>query len=160
VLGRSQATDEELPTTLVSIEAAMNSRPITQDAKDALTPAHFLCGANLKTLPYTTEPQREGNLKKTHQRTGRRLLETMGEGISHGANMLPANLSTKGEDREGPNRRHRPSPRGSAPQTHVGEDPGGGAEGGERRGHENGCTPWGERKCPGLPVPAGHSRGG
>jgi hypothetical protein len=35
VLGRSQATDEELATTLVSIEAAMNSRPITQDTEDA-----------------------------------------------------------------------------------------------------------------------------
>ena len=71
VLGRSQATDEELATTLVKIEAALNSRPITQDAEDALTPAHFLCGAKLTTLPFTTEPQREGNLKKTHQRTKR-----------------------------------------------------------------------------------------
>jgi len=71
VLGRSQATDEELATTLVSIEAALNSRPITQDTEDALTPAHFLCGAKLTTLPSTTEPQRECNLKKTHQRTKR-----------------------------------------------------------------------------------------
>ena len=71
VLGRSQATDEQLATTLVSIEAALNSRPITQHTEDALTPAHFLCGAKLTTLPSTTEPQREGNLKKTHQRTKR-----------------------------------------------------------------------------------------
>ena len=70
-LGQSQATDEELATTLVSIEAALNSRPITQDTEDALTPAHFLCGAKLTTLPSTTEPQTEGNLKKTHQRTKR-----------------------------------------------------------------------------------------
>jgi len=71
VLGQSQATDEELATTLVSIEAALNSRPITQDTEDALTPAHFLCGAKLTTLPSTTELQSEGNLKKTHQRTKR-----------------------------------------------------------------------------------------
>jgi hypothetical protein len=89
VLGQSQATDEELATTLVSIEelattlvsieelattlvsieAALNSRLITQDTKDTLTPAHFLCGVKLTTLPSTTEPQTEGNLKKTHQRT-------------------------------------------------------------------------------------------
>jgi len=54
VLGRSQATDEELATTLVSIEAALNSRLITQNIEDALTPAHFLCGAKLTTLPSTT----------------------------------------------------------------------------------------------------------
>jgi hypothetical protein len=32
---------------------------------------------------------------------------------------------------------------------HVEVGPGGGAEGGERRSHENGCTPWGERNCSG-----------
>jgi len=69
ILGQSQATDEELDATLVSIEAALNSRSITQDTEDALTPAHFLCGAKLTTLSSTTEPQTEGNLKKTHQRT-------------------------------------------------------------------------------------------
>ena len=42
VLEQSQATDEELATTLVNIEAALNSRPITQDTEDAITPAHFL----------------------------------------------------------------------------------------------------------------------
>jgi hypothetical protein len=71
VLGWSQATDEELATTLVSIEAALNSRPITQDVENVLTPAHFLCGAKLTTLPSTTEPQKGGNLKKSHQRTKR-----------------------------------------------------------------------------------------
>jgi hypothetical protein len=69
VLGRSRATDEELATTLVSIEAALNSRPIRQDVEDVLTPAHFLCGAQLTTLPSTTEPQKGGNLRKAHQRT-------------------------------------------------------------------------------------------
>jgi len=53
------------------MEAALNSRPITQDTEDALTTAHFLCGAKLTTLTSTTEPQREGNLNKIHQRTKR-----------------------------------------------------------------------------------------
>jgi len=39
---------------------------------------------------------------------------------------------------------------------HVGENPSGRAEGGERRGHENGCTPWGERNYSGPPDPAAH----
>jgi len=68
VLGRSQATDEELATTLVNIEAAMNSRPITHDTEDALTPGHFLCGERLTTLLSRTQPQMERNLKKAHQR--------------------------------------------------------------------------------------------
>jgi hypothetical protein len=68
VLGRSQATDEELATTLVNIEAALNSRPITLDTEDGLTPAHLLCGERL-TLPSGTKPQTERNLTKAHQRT-------------------------------------------------------------------------------------------
>jgi hypothetical protein len=46
VLGKTLATDEDLRTIPINIEAVLNSRPITQD-EDALTPAHFLCGANL-----------------------------------------------------------------------------------------------------------------
>ena len=84
VLVRSQATEEELTTTLVSIEAALNSRTITQDTKDALTSAHFLFGANLTTLSSTTEPQRE-EYTTEDQENGRRLLETLGIGTSHGA---------------------------------------------------------------------------
>jgi hypothetical protein len=56
VLGRTQATDEELATTLVNIEAALNSRPVTQDTEDALTPAHFLCGERLTAVPSGIEP--------------------------------------------------------------------------------------------------------
>jgi hypothetical protein len=69
VLGWSQATDEELTTTLVNIEAALNSRPITQDTEDTLTPAHFLCVERLTVLPSGTEPEMERNLTKAHQRT-------------------------------------------------------------------------------------------
>ena len=67
VLGLSQVTDEELATTLVNIEAALNSRPITQDTEDALTPAHFLCGERLTKLPAGKEPQMERNITKAHQ---------------------------------------------------------------------------------------------
>jgi len=69
VLGRSQTTHEELATTVVNIEAALNSRPITQDTDDALTPAHLLCGERLRALPSGTEPQIERNLTKAHQST-------------------------------------------------------------------------------------------
>ena len=66
VLGHSQVTDD---TTLVDIEATLNSRPITQNTEDALTPAHFLCGETLTVLPSGTEPQIEKNLTKAQQRT-------------------------------------------------------------------------------------------
>jgi hypothetical protein len=69
VLRRSQATDVELATTLVNIEAAVISRPINQNTEDALRPAHFLCGERLTALPSGTEPQIEKNLTNAHQRT-------------------------------------------------------------------------------------------
>jgi len=69
VLGKTLATDKELSTTLTNVEAVLNSRPITQDAEDALTPAYFLCGAKLTALPSTIMPTGNENLKKTHQRT-------------------------------------------------------------------------------------------
>ena len=69
MLGRSEATDEELATIIVNIEAALNSRPITQDTEDALTPVHFLCGEKLTAIPSGTEPKMERNLTKAHQRT-------------------------------------------------------------------------------------------
>jgi len=69
ILGWSQATDEGLVTTVVNIEAALNSRPITQDTEDALTPAHLLSGETLRTLPSVTEPQTETKLTKAHQKT-------------------------------------------------------------------------------------------
>ena len=43
VLGRSQVDAEGLQTILLGIEAALNSRPITQDDEnETFTPAHFL----------------------------------------------------------------------------------------------------------------------
>jgi hypothetical protein len=64
ILGRSRLTEEQLNTTLVSIEAAVNSRPITQgEDSAALTPAHFLIG-RLVTIPKGTEPTPRQNLAK------------------------------------------------------------------------------------------------
>ena len=65
VLGKSSLTEEQLNTTLVSIEAAVNSRPITQDGdSDALTPAHFLIGEGLVTIPTGPEPEIRKDLAK------------------------------------------------------------------------------------------------
>jgi hypothetical protein len=55
MLGLSQATDEELATTHINNEAALNSRPITQDTEDALTQDYFLCGERLKALSSETD---------------------------------------------------------------------------------------------------------
>ena len=51
VLGKRQVDDEKMNTILASIEAAFNSRPLTQDdGPEALTPAHFLHGGRLTTI--------------------------------------------------------------------------------------------------------------
>jgi hypothetical protein len=71
VLGKTLASEEELGTILINIEAVLNSRPITQEAEDALTPAHFLCGAKLTALPSPRQPACNESLKKTHQRTAK-----------------------------------------------------------------------------------------
>jgi hypothetical protein len=66
--------------------------PITQDIENALTPAHFLCGERLTALLSGTEPQMG---KKSHEgapkdtKTGRQLLEPLGEGIPPGVKKLP-----------------------------------------------------------------------
>jgi len=55
--------EEELQTILVGIEAALNSRPIIQDDDiETLTPAHFLTGRKLTTIPHGPEPVRMENL--------------------------------------------------------------------------------------------------
>jgi len=64
--------EEELQTILVGIEAVINSRPIIQDDdNETLTPAHFLTGGKLTTVPHGPEPVRMGNLTRSfcqHQR--------------------------------------------------------------------------------------------
>jgi len=66
VLGRFQVSQEGLNTTLVAIEAAINSRPIVQaeDEAGALTPAHFLTGERLTAIPSGPEPETNGSLTK------------------------------------------------------------------------------------------------
>jgi hypothetical protein len=65
ILGQSRVTEEQLNTTLVCIEAVINSRPITQgDDAVALTPAHFLTGEGITTIPTGPEPPVKSNLTK------------------------------------------------------------------------------------------------
>lgn len=65
ILGQAKLTEEQLNTTLVSIEAAINSRPITQGEDSvALTPAHFLTGEKLTTIPSGPEPTQPHDLAK------------------------------------------------------------------------------------------------
>jgi hypothetical protein len=50
---------------LISIEATVNSRPITQgEDSAALTPAHFLIGEGLATIPIGSEPTARQSLAK------------------------------------------------------------------------------------------------
>ena len=57
ITGQVRLTFEELQTVLCQIEACLNSRPLIQvnptdcDVIDVLTPAHFLVGQSLVTLP-------------------------------------------------------------------------------------------------------------
>ena len=56
VIGNSTLTYEEMSTLLATIEACLNSRPLcalTEDPLDiqALTPAHFLLGRPLLSIP-------------------------------------------------------------------------------------------------------------
>jgi hypothetical protein len=54
--------EEELHTILVVTEAALNSRSIIQDEdNENLTPAHFLTGGKLTTIPHGPEPIRTEN---------------------------------------------------------------------------------------------------
>ncbi|XP_026063123.1 uncharacterized protein LOC113046525 [Carassius auratus] len=56
VLGRASLTFEEMTTLLTEVEATLNSRPLTfvhneADEPQPLTPAHFLVGERLTSLP-------------------------------------------------------------------------------------------------------------
>jgi len=56
VLRQSRLTEEQLNTTLIIIEAAVKSRPITQgEDSAALNLSHFLVGEGLTTIPRTRD---------------------------------------------------------------------------------------------------------
>jgi len=66
VPGRFQFSEEGLNTTLVAIEADINSRPNLQaeGKAGALTPAHFLIGERLMAISSGPEPETNENLTK------------------------------------------------------------------------------------------------
>jgi len=65
VLGKRQVDDKKVNTILASIEAAINSRPLTQDdVPETFTPAHFLHGGRLNTIPTGPEPTFTKSLTK------------------------------------------------------------------------------------------------
>lgn len=56
VMGNALFTFEELSTVLIQIEACLNSRPLSPLSMDPadlqpLTPAHFLVGGSMTSLP-------------------------------------------------------------------------------------------------------------
>jgi hypothetical protein len=67
-LGQLRLTEERLNTALISIAAAVNSRSILKgEDSTALTPAHFLIGDGLITIPTGTKPTVTQNLTKELQ---------------------------------------------------------------------------------------------
>ena len=91
---------EGLQPFLIGIEAALNSRPINKDDEDeTLTPAHFLTGGRLPTIPQGTEHVRTQSLTRGFQ-LHHRLTEVFGDVgkgsiFSNHEVRKPARLSTK-----------------------------------------------------------------
>jgi len=80
VLGKRQVDDEKMNTILASIEAAIKSRPLTQDdGPEKLTPAHFLHGGRLTTIPTGPEPTLTKSLTKEF-RQKQQVVKTFGRG--------------------------------------------------------------------------------
>jgi len=68
VLGKRQVDDEKLNTILAKIEAAINSRSLTQDdGPETLTPADFLHGGRLNIVPTGPEPTLTKSLTKEYR---------------------------------------------------------------------------------------------
>lgn len=75
-IGRAALDVQQIVTILTEVEAVINSRPMTYvyfepNEPSVLTPAHFLCGTRLKTLPH----QRGGVVTSTRTELVRRWLQ-------------------------------------------------------------------------------------
>jgi hypothetical protein len=65
-LVKLQTDEEQTNTLLISIEAVLNSRPLTKaDDQNTLTPAHFLTGERLTTIPSGQAAAAASNLNVT-----------------------------------------------------------------------------------------------
>ena len=77
VLGKASLNFEELTTTLTEVEAVLNSRPLSYVHNDAdeptpLTPAHFLVGKRLTSLPPKTMIPETQSANLSRENMGRR----------------------------------------------------------------------------------------
>jgi hypothetical protein len=122
VLGQSSLTNEQLNTTLISIEAAVNSRPITQSGdSEVLPPGHFLIGGDLTTIPTGPEPETRKDLTKEF-RSSLKLSDDFWKLWQEYLLQLEHSRSSKATEVQGPTQRGRgPDSRGRAPTTHVEE---------------------------------------
>jgi hypothetical protein len=160
VLGKRQI-DEKMNTILASTEAAINSCPLTQDdGAEALTPAHFLHGGRLTTIPTGPEPTSTRSLTKEF-----RLKQQVAEDFCKGwtkeyllelqtYHQLDNHAAAKAMLRRG---RHSA---GGATTPHVGKGASPGVATREGRKGEDSHSPHPGRRVSGLPSPAGHAPGG
>jgi hypothetical protein len=145
VLGQSRLTEEQLNTTLISIEAAVTSRPIKQgEDPTALTQAHFLIGEGLVTIPTGTEPTVRHFLTKK-LRLKQKLSEDFWKRWAKEYLLELRNFHEVecpvGKAAPTPPRRCRPNSRGRAPQTLVGMGTNLGVAVGTGRPRANGGAP-------------------
>lgn len=102
VLGETSLTFEEFYTTLVRIEACLNSRPLyplTEDPEDmdVLTPAHFLTGGSLLDIPQPDDMSKKISSLRRWELTRRLSAEFWNQWYKNYLNMLqhrPKRFST------------------------------------------------------------------
>jgi hypothetical protein len=122
VLGQSRLTEEKLNTTLISIESAVKSRPITQrEDSTSLIPAHFQIGEGLATIPTGSEPTANEKVGKVFQMKQKLsdFLKSWTKGYVL-EQKFPRSSTSSREDHPTSPRRRRPNSRGRSTQTLVG----------------------------------------